>query len=81
MRDVPIVALFRQWYVDAHVHYLACVFTASWDGPVTHQPEEVAAGSWTDLADLRALLADPDWPFVPDGRAAFAECDRRGVLH
>jgi hypothetical protein len=43
-------------------------FEARYDGPVHHQPEEVAAGGWMSQARLRARLADPTWPFVPDGR-------------
>ncbi|NKY88060.1 NUDIX hydrolase [Nocardia veterana] len=38
------------------------------DGPITHQPEEIAAGWWWTDAELRARLSDPDWPFVPDTR-------------
>lgn len=38
------------------------------DGPITHQPEEIAAGWWWTDAQLRQRLADPDWPFVPDTR-------------
>jgi hypothetical protein len=36
---------------------------------VSHQPAEVAWGAWMTPEELRARLADPDWPFVPDGRA------------
>ena len=43
-------------------------FSATWDGPVTHQPAEVAWGGWMSPAELRAWLSKPDWPFVPDGR-------------
>jgi 8-oxo-dGTP pyrophosphatase MutT (NUDIX family) len=43
-------------------------FEAFWDGPVRHQPGEVADGGWMALSELRARLADPAWPFVPDGR-------------
>ncbi|WP_174186504.1 NUDIX hydrolase [Nocardia barduliensis] len=39
-----------------------------YDGPVRHQPAEIAAGWWWTDAQLRAHLADPDWPFVPDTR-------------
>ncbi|MEU2035282.1 NUDIX hydrolase [Nocardia amamiensis] len=37
-------------------------------GPVRHQPDEIADGWWWTDAELRAHLADPDWPFVPDTR-------------
>lgn len=40
------------------------------DGPVVHQPSEVAEGGWMEIDELRERLADPSWPFVPDGRAA-----------
>ena len=43
-------------------------FEARYDGPVRHQPEEVADGWWMPVTELRARLADPGWPFVPDGR-------------
>ncbi|WP_214365165.1 NUDIX domain-containing protein [Pseudonocardia sp. H11422] len=44
-------------------------YEAHWDGPVVHQPSEITSGGWMDLAELRTRLADPGWPFVPDGRA------------
>ena len=46
----------------------AFAFETRWDGPVRPQPEEVAGGWWMPIAALRARLADPAWPFVPDGR-------------
>ena len=66
---VPLERLFVQRYDDASTRHVCHVFTAVWDGPVTHQPEEVAWGGWMSPAELRARLADPEWPFVPDGRA------------
>ncbi|MFI6042811.1 NUDIX domain-containing protein [Nocardia sp. NPDC051321] len=39
-----------------------------YDGPIHHQKEEIADGWWWTDAELRAHLADPDWPFVPDTR-------------
>jgi 8-oxo-dGTP pyrophosphatase MutT (NUDIX family) len=39
-----------------------------YDGPIRHQPEEIADGWWWTDAELVAHLADPDWPFVPDTR-------------
>ncbi|MGN2637470.1 NUDIX hydrolase [Nocardia takedensis] len=38
------------------------------DGPIRHQPEEIADGWWWTDAELLAHLADPAWPFVPDTR-------------
>jgi 8-oxo-dGTP pyrophosphatase MutT (NUDIX family) len=39
-----------------------------YDGPLRHQPEEIADGWWWTDAELAAHLADPTWPFVPDTR-------------
>ncbi|WP_433716499.1 NUDIX hydrolase [Nocardia sp. CA-084685] len=39
-----------------------------YDGPIRHQPEEIVDGWWWTDAELRAHLADPSWPFVPDTR-------------
>jgi 8-oxo-dGTP pyrophosphatase MutT (NUDIX family) len=50
------------------VRYHGFSYEVRWDGPVVHQPSEVVSGEWMDLALLREKLADPDWPFVPDGR-------------
>jgi isopentenyldiphosphate isomerase len=73
VRVPTLEPLFRHWYHDDRTHYLAFCYRARWrgerlDGPVVHQPEEVAEGGWTTLAGLRDLLADPARPFVPDGR-------------
>ncbi|MEU3013227.1 NUDIX hydrolase [Nocardia asteroides] len=38
------------------------------DGPIHHQPSEIADGWWWRDEQLRAHLADPAWPFVPDTR-------------
>ena len=77
---VPLREVLRHWYADEHTRYLALVYLTRWDGPVVHQPEEVAAGGWMGLAELRARLGDPRWPFVPDGRQGLRELDRRGLL-
>jgi 8-oxo-dGTP pyrophosphatase MutT (NUDIX family) len=69
---VHLVPVFRGWYRDDVTHYLAFGYEAVWDGPVVHQPEEVAEGGWMDWDELLGRLEDPDWPFVPDGRAGMA---------
>lgn len=67
---VPLAPLFTLVYDEGpgglRSHLFA--FEAFWDGPVRHQPEEVADGGWMPVAELAARLADPSWPFVPDGR-------------
>jgi isopentenyldiphosphate isomerase len=69
---VQLVPVFRAWYRDENTHYLAFGYEAVWDGPVVHQPEEVAEGGWVDWEELLRRLEDPAWPFVPDGRAGMA---------
>ena len=65
---VPLTPLWVAPYADDTTRYLSHTYVASWDGPVVHQPSEVASGQWLTVAALRALLADPGRPFVPDGR-------------
>ena len=69
IRGVLLEPLHVGWYEDGSTRHLCHVFLTTYDGIVTHQPEEVAWGTWMTVADLRAHLADPSWPFVPDGRA------------
>ncbi len=66
---VPLAPLFTMAYADADTRHVAHVFAVTWAGPVTHQASEIAWGDWMTVDELRAHLADPDWPFVPDGRA------------
>ncbi|ASO20074.1 8-oxo-dGTP pyrophosphatase MutT (NUDIX family) [Actinoalloteichus hoggarensis] len=64
----PLVRLFDDRYESDTVRLFTTAFEARWDGPVRHQPEEVAEGGWMPLTELRDRIADPDWPMVPDGR-------------
>lgn len=43
-------------------------YEARWDGPIRHQPDEVADGWWWTDDVLARHLADQRWPFVPDTR-------------
>ena len=56
------------------------LFTTTYAGEITHQAAEVAWGGWMTPAELTDRLADPGWPFVPDGRqlveALLADGDR-----
>jgi aminoglycoside phosphotransferase (APT) family kinase protein/isopentenyldiphosphate isomerase len=63
---VPLRPLLTAEYADEHTRYLAHVYQATWDGPIVHQPEEVASGSWMTIEELLRRLHDPGWPFVPD---------------
>ena len=69
---VRLHPLLSEWYADASTRHLCHVWTTTYDGPVTHQVEEIAWGAWITVEDLRTHLADPTGPltpFVPDGRA------------
>lgn len=55
-------------YEDDTTRCFEYAYEVLWDGPVRHQPEEVAEGRWASLAELAALLLDPGVPFVPDTR-------------
>lgn len=63
-----MVRLFRDWYADKDTRHLYYAFTTTYDGPIAHQADEIAWGAWLTLDELVARLADPAWPFVPDGR-------------
>jgi 8-oxo-dGTP pyrophosphatase MutT (NUDIX family) len=78
---VALAELGTHLYEDASVRCFEHAYGVVWDGPIRHQPEEVAEGRWATLADLADLLADPDIAFVPDTRqllgilAADGVCD------
>jgi 8-oxo-dGTP pyrophosphatase MutT (NUDIX family) len=64
---VPLEPLGEDDYADAHARYHAFLFTCTYDGEITWQPEEVAWGAWVGLERLREMLAE--LPFVPDSTA------------
>ncbi len=67
---VPLTPLFEMAVELPPVRLHLFAFEARWDGPVTTQESEIADGGWMTLGELREHLADPSWPFVPDGRLA-----------
>jgi 8-oxo-dGTP pyrophosphatase MutT (NUDIX family) len=67
--SVPLEPLLVGWYRDADTWYLAHVYAAVWDGPVRFTDGEVDAAWWEAADAVRAALADPSSPFVPDTRA------------
>lgn len=67
---VTPVPLFTFRYVNPPIRYHAFVYEVRWSGPILWQAGEVVAGGWLALTELTARLADPSWPFVPDGRQA-----------
>jgi isopentenyldiphosphate isomerase len=66
---VPLVPLGVMRYEGAATRHVCHAFVATYDGPISHQADEVAWGGWMTPVELSAHLADPSWPFVPDGRA------------
>ncbi|WP_406239534.1 NUDIX domain-containing protein [Nocardia sp. NBC_01009] len=59
------------WDGEWHGQPMRChlfAYELRYDGPLRHQPEEIADGWWWTDAELAAHLADPTWPFVPDTR-------------
>jgi 8-oxo-dGTP pyrophosphatase MutT (NUDIX family) len=66
-------------YEDDTVRCFEHAYQTVWEGPVRHQPEEVAEGRWATLAELAALLADPGIPFVPDTRQLITRLAATGV--
>jgi len=60
-------------YRDDHTTYHAFRFVTTWDGPITHQPEEVQYGAWVSVETLLDRIGDPEYLFMPDSVALFAE--------
>jgi isopentenyldiphosphate isomerase len=77
---VSLTPVLTTTYEDSRTKQVACVFLTWYDGPVSHQPEEIAWGGWMTVDELRSRLNDPTWPFVPDGRALLERLLKRGVL-
>jgi 8-oxo-dGTP pyrophosphatase MutT (NUDIX family) len=67
-QDGELNPLLVTWYHDDDTWYLAFVFELVWDGPVSFEDGEVAAGWWQPVRALRERLTEPSWPFVPDTR-------------
>ena len=74
---VAIEPLFTTRFSDPLLRSHTHAYQTRWDGTIVHQPEEIAAGWWMSIDELQAKLADPAWPFVPDGRALIEEWLRR----
>jgi 8-oxo-dGTP pyrophosphatase MutT (NUDIX family) len=61
--------LFKYRYTGADNPSWFAVFEVVWDGPIRHQPEEVAWGAFLPEDELVRRL--DEWPFCPDGLAGF----------
>jgi 8-oxo-dGTP pyrophosphatase MutT (NUDIX family) len=74
-----LLELGNHLYEDDTTRCFEYAFEAVWDGPVRHQPEEVAEGRWVAATELAAMLADPTLSFVPDSRQLLERLAARGV--
>ena len=63
------VHLFQHLYQGPDNHAWVGVYEVVWDGPIVHQPSEVAWGQWMTLAEVVDRLETWDW--VPDGLEIF----------
>jgi isopentenyldiphosphate isomerase len=79
VHGVALVPLGTHLYEDDTVRCFEHAYEVIWDGPVRHQPEEVAEGRWVSLAELAALLGDPAVAFVPDTRQLLGRLAAQGV--
>jgi isopentenyldiphosphate isomerase len=59
--------LFKHRYRGPQVDTWNAVFEVVWDGPIVHQPEEIAWGAFVTEEELRSRLRAGPWVFVPDG--------------
>lgn len=76
----PLTPLLRTTYTGDGLRYHLFAYRTCWDGPVRHQPAEVAAGCWMPWPELLRRLDDPSWPFVPDGRQLLTELRARDLV-
>ena len=72
IRDAPVRRLFTRRYADELIRELCVAYETTYDGPITHQPEEIDWGGWMELAELTSHLAVDGWA-TPDGTALFEE--------
>jgi len=61
--------LFMHRYEDAHTRSWIAVYRVTWDGPIRHQPSEVAWGRYCTPDEIVENASD--WAFVPDGWQIF----------
>jgi isopentenyldiphosphate isomerase len=71
---VPLRPLGRHLYEDDSTRVVEYAYETVWDGPIRHQPEEIAEGRWMTLPELADLLGDPNVGFVPDSRQLLERC-------
>lgn len=77
IHDVVLEPLFTHVFREPPIRCHNFTFETRWDGPIRHQPEEIVAGRWMPLPELRQWAQDPDGPLIPDGRHGILEWFRR----
>ncbi len=63
---VEMVRVGEALFADDATSYRAFLYTATFDGPIRWQPEEVVWGDWVELDTLRQHLCTRPQDFVPD---------------
>ncbi|MCK0116408.1 NUDIX domain-containing protein [Isoptericola sp. S6320L] len=64
---VQLLSLGESDYADVSARYHAFLFTCTYDGTITWQPDEVAWGAWVAPRRLATMIDELD--FVPDSVA------------
>jgi len=64
--------LFRRRYSGPSSRALIAVYRVVWDGPITHQPSEVAWGRYCTPDEIEANAEG--WAFMPDCLDALRRC-------
>lgn len=72
---VPLVPAGETDYADDHVSFHAWLYTVTWDGPIRHQPSEVAWGAWVSRDEVARMIEDPAIPVMPDSIAVWRDVD------
>ena len=65
----PLEFLFDHLYHGPKNYSWIRTYRVTWDGPIRHQPEEVAWGDWMDEARLPEWIREVE--IVPDGLDVF----------
>lgn len=77
IRGAPLRPLFTHVFHEPPIRCHNFAFEACWDGPITHQPEEIVSGRWMPLPELAKWAGEEPGPLIPDGRLGIREWFRR----
>lgn len=77
IRGVRLKPLFTHVFHQPPIRCHNFAYEVRWDGPITHQPEEIVEGGWLPLRELAVWAADEAGPLIPDGRLGILEWFRR----